>query len=163
MYLSNSLTYDLSALDLWNLGEMTCGFVVFCVPASLVVFSRLRTSTIFSTLKSWFSSFSSKLGSEKSKGDPSWPSSALVESNAKGDYRQINKTGPSPRATNNGDIASVSHPLELQQLQPASDEVAILRTVDFTTWEGYGENHTADEQYGRQHPWTYKLQEQPHV
>lgn len=159
MYLSNSLTYDLSALDLWNLGEMTCGFIVFCVPASIVVFAKIQSSTILSALKSWLSSISSKLGSSKDKSEPS----TLAESNSRRDYHQLNKPSAEGQGSNDLDINSASHSHELEQFRSA-DEAAILRTVNFTASEDYGDHHTADEQYGRQYPWTHKPQEpQPHV
>ncbi|KAI1780981.1 hypothetical protein F4818DRAFT_397411 [Hypoxylon cercidicola] len=90
MYLSNNLTYDLSALDLWGLGEMTCGFIVFCAPASLVTFSHLSNSTTLLALKSWFTSFKSKLRSFEGKSEEPWLSSAVMESNSRTGYHQIN-------------------------------------------------------------------------
>ncbi|KAI0386376.1 hypothetical protein F5Y04DRAFT_121175 [Hypomontagnella monticulosa] len=163
LYLSNSLTYDLSALDLWNLGEMTCGFIIFCAPSTLVAYSRVSNIMIFPALKSWFSSFSSKSRSEKGKSERSWPSSAFTESNAGRDYRQINGSNGGGMANAKfGHISTL--PLdELQQFETTTDRAPILRTIDFTVLEGY-DDQGCDEQYRRQHPWaTEPRRYQSHV
>ncbi|KAI1384281.1 uncharacterized protein F4822DRAFT_434219 [Hypoxylon trugodes] len=73
MYSSNNLTYDLSSLDLWNFGEMTCGFIVLCVPSSIIVYTRF---------KSWLGSIPSNERDIEGKNKDPYDSSTLTGSSS---------------------------------------------------------------------------------
>lgn len=107
-------TYAISPLALWCLAELTCLFVVFCVPG---------VPKAFQLFKSWSHNRSSQRSSNKAtKGTSPWPSA--------------NSDSLKP-------ISSKYHPIEdngvrLQHLRSANtptgprDEQGILRTLEFT-------------------------------
>lgn len=124
-------TYAISPLALWCLAELTCLFVVFCVPG---------VPKSFQLFKSWTQNRSSQRSSNKAtNGSSPWPSA--------------NSNSLKP-------ISSKYHPIEensmrLQDLKSANnpttprDEQGILRTLEFSaTGEArHGERSSSPIQY----------------
>lgn len=109
-------TYAISPLALWCLAELTCLFIVFCVPS---------VPKAFHLVNSWSRNRSSQRSSNKlkaTKGSPPWPS---ADSNPvkpiSSKYQPIDDTG-SPLQ----DLGSTNLPADPR------DGKGILRTLEFS-------------------------------
>lgn len=128
-------TYAISPLALWCLAELTCLFVVFCVPG---------VPKAFQLFKSWSNNRSSQRSSNKAtKGSSPWPSA------------NSNSLNP---------ISAKYHPIEdngmrLQNLRSANtttvprDEHGILRTLEFTTTGETGDGEHSSKPHHYQESW----------
>ncbi|KAF7538393.1 hypothetical protein G7054_g2969 [Neopestalotiopsis clavispora] len=145
MWTSNNLTRDWCIVNLWGTGEMTFGFAVFCMPVSAVATARLRLSTVFTTIRTWLSSLSSKADKSEPHTGSSTPEWELKNS----PYRRINPPNAvnRPQAGSDGNLASSPHNDE--QSPPANNSSTILRTVHLT--QDYDER--TDGEHSRQHSW----------
>lgn len=141
VYTSNNPTRDFSAVGLWTLAEMSCGFVILCVPESAVVLKRIQISSIFTAVKSWLSSLSSRSVVRKLQSSTL---DSLLE--LKNSHHQIN---PPSAAHYQPDGPTIPGP-------SANYGSSIHQTVELM--QVYDEP-TADDQHGRQHPWDYKPEE----
>lgn len=72
-------TYSYSQLSLCCLAEMTCGFLVFCIPSAPRAFHTLKDTKMISTLKSWTRSSVEGMKGTRTNGS-SMPRSSLKPS-----------------------------------------------------------------------------------
>lgn len=145
MWTSNNLTRDWCIVNLWGTGEMTFGFAVFCMPVSAVATARLRLSTVFTTIRTWLSSLSSKAD----KSEPRTGSSTSEWELKNSPYRRINPPDAVNRQPGGSDGNVASSPHNNEQSPPTNNSSTILRTVHLT--QDY--NERTDGEHSRQHPW----------
>lgn len=155
VFSSSDMTYDLDVLIFWSLGEMTCGFIVFCVPASLVVFSRFKPAEFVLALKSWVSSLSSRLRSTGGKSVATSPSENPAETEFVTHFDSYNDSSPMCQIRTDITTSSTSHINAVQQARFPSEEDAIVRTVSFTAPDEH-DYDTAEDHCSRQNRWAFK-------
>lgn len=130
-------TYAISPLALWCLAELTCLFVVFCVPG---------VPKAFQLFKSWSHNRSSQRSSNKAtKGTSPWPSAnsnSIKPISSK--YHPIDDNG---MRLQNLNLRSANTPMD------SRDEHGILRTMEFSaTGEARHGEHSSSP-YQHQEAW----------
>ncbi|KAI0010007.1 hypothetical protein F4779DRAFT_579574 [Xylariaceae sp. FL0662B] len=145
------LTYSVSSVIMWAIGEMTAGFLVFCVPAAPKAFNNIRvTARIASAWESWISIPSGGTGSFV-KGVGSWQPNLAGST---GPYHNIQAD----------QLHLMNLALDPQSSFKTTDNLrgyfdsptnGIVRTTQLvTTLQRDNHNMVAREEYSRQHPWT---------
>ncbi|KAI0905015.1 hypothetical protein F4823DRAFT_567155 [Ustulina deusta] len=145
---TDDVTYAVSAVVLWALAEMACGFIVLGMPTAPKVLLETRLmSKIKSSFRSWTESKqdqSKKLGlSQTSKS-----------SNPAKPYKKMNENGVHLQNLKSLDLSeSTEH---LRDLITGSEN-SIIRTTQLSTTEDYDYEHQVQyDQLQRQHPWRLK-------
>ncbi|KAI1088515.1 hypothetical protein F5B19DRAFT_471047 [Rostrohypoxylon terebratum] len=158
-YKSKDTSYTFSALALWCLAEVTCGFIVFCGPSVPKTVGHLELSEIASGLRSWAGSSVRRLVSSgaSSKGSMTRTTRKRSKSSMSqngNDYEKENATPvpsiPAEYATN---ASSRSSGHGEDNLPTNEAHLSIVRTTQFAAVEGQGSDSVAQEEHNRQHPW----------
>ncbi|OTB01371.1 hypothetical protein M426DRAFT_266261 [Hypoxylon sp. CI-4A] len=137
-------TYVSSELSIFSLVEMTCLFLVLCVPATPKVWKSSKTlMTMSEILRSWAKSVS--LSSRDSKSPPCTPDShGAISQNQ--DYRKLSDTIPLPLKR--------LQPVEMTTPRgPPGFSRGILRTNEFTSTTQDDSISVRADQFGKIHPW----------
>ncbi|KAI1128974.1 hypothetical protein F5Y10DRAFT_264589 [Nemania abortiva] len=144
---SADVTYKVSAVILWALAEMTCGFIVLGMPtAPKVLFETQLMSKIKSSFRSWS-------GTNQTESKNSGLSQTSKSSNTAKSYRKIDDKGMPLRNLKSLDSESTEH-LRDVTIRP---ENSIVRTTQLSTTEDYDyERQVQYDQLQRQHPWRTK-------
>lgn len=146
---SDDTTYALSSLTLAAIAEMTCGFLVFCMPSAPSAFKGTMVMTRLSTaLRSWV-----HWTAKQSRQDETstWPHDTLQTSGRNSSYKRIGEDrGPLT------DIAAgrPSDSAAMGQLEDGNAQTGIIRMTTFTVKDTYEENNAQRGQSNQQHPWT---------
>ncbi|KAI8953115.1 hypothetical protein F4801DRAFT_598480 [Xylaria longipes] len=141
------VTYAVSAVILWALAEMTCGFIVLGMPTAPKVLLETR---LVSRIKSSFRSWTGTNQFESMKTGLSQTSKA--SSTAKS-YRKINDKDVPLQNLKSLDSESIEHLRDFI----ARPKNSIVRTTQVSTTEDYDYGHRVQhDQLQRQHPWNTK-------
>ncbi|GAP86941.1 putative integral membrane protein PTH11 [Rosellinia necatrix] len=145
---SDDVTYAVSAVVLWALAEMTCGFIVLGMPTAPKV---LLETGLINKIKSSFRSWSgSRPGELKSTGLSDTPKS----SNTVQSYRKIDDRGVPLQTLKSVDGSESTERLRDLATRP---ENSIIRTTHLSTTEDYDYGRQVQyDQLQRQHPWCAK-------
>ncbi|KAI1419417.1 hypothetical protein F5Y12DRAFT_778033 [Xylaria sp. FL1777] len=145
---TDDVTYAVSAVVLWALAEMTCGFIVLGMPTAPKVLLETRLmSKIQSSLRSW-------TGSKQDEPKKAEQSQTSKSSNATNSYQKINEKGILLR-----NMKSLDSSESTERLRDftAGPENVIVRTTQLSTREDYDYEHQVQyDQLQRQHPWRSK-------
>ncbi|TRX93590.1 hypothetical protein FHL15_005562 [Xylaria flabelliformis] len=144
---SLDVTYAVSAVILWALAEMTCGFIVLGMPTAPKVLLETRlVSRIKSSFRSWTGTNQS--GSKNLSLSQTSKASSTTKS-----YQKIYDKEIPLQDIKNLDSESTEH-LRNFKTRPAN---AIIRTTHLSTTEDYDYGHRVQhDQLQRQHPWRTK-------
>ncbi|KAH9897411.1 hypothetical protein F4778DRAFT_743489 [Xylariomycetidae sp. FL2044] len=139
---------SVASLTLWLIAEMTCLYLVFCIPAvPKVFFANGLVSQIAASLRSLH-----RKHSDESMQLKRWKRSQQKTQTTSRNYRQIDEAESLPRITRaTGDSGTRNDESlgDYGQWPPGK----IVRTTDFTAQEGRSsDNHLRDE-HKQQHPW----------
>ncbi|KAI0532707.1 hypothetical protein GGR58DRAFT_489199 [Xylaria digitata] len=145
---TDDVTYAVSAVVLWALAEMTCGFIVLGMPtAPKVLFETRLISRIKSSFKSW-------TGSNQDESKYTGVSEASKSSKTANSYHKINDNGVPLRNLKSLDLSESTERLRDFVAKP---ENSIVRTTQLSTSEDYDyERQVQYDQLQRQHPWRTK-------
>ncbi|KAI0412036.1 hypothetical protein F5X98DRAFT_30740 [Xylaria grammica] len=145
---SDDVTYAVSAVVLWALAEMTCGFVVVGMPTAPKILLETRLiSRIKSSFRSW-------TGSNQDESKNTGLSHTSKSSNTANSYRKISDRGVPLRNLKSLDSSESTERLRDFVTKP---ENSIVRTTQVSTSEDYDyERQVQHEQLQRQHPWRMK-------
>lgn len=146
-YYSEDTMYTISPVSLWAFVEMTCTFLVFCVPAGPQVFTHL---TAF--LASW----TGFLGKRLDKSASTWPQTNFRTSERNSMYRKMNKTHENGIPLTQFSAQRNSNPDLTEWLgeEPRNIEAGIVCTTHITIREDYMGPRREQEGFRLQHPWT---------
>jgi hypothetical protein len=144
---SEDVTYHFSAVALWGIAELTCGFLVFSIPAVPRAVMSLTLPGWVLSIRSWAGSTSGRLReSRTSSGKSSRPRMPMLKS---GEYHNIDK-GTQVQLKPIADRGAGGK--GEGSLAGFSSNSGILRTTNFTAVETYGPHPTKDETHLQQ-PW----------
>ena len=141
-------TYSYSRLGLWTYAELTCGILIFSIPALPKVVEQMKPGLIVSTIRSWgstsirwlFRSRTSKSSSAESQNSSSHPR----------EYHKVEEPElplVQMDSTKNGEFRD-----KTTHVSDSDVEAGIVRTTDFTAFERYPVNEPSDV-HQSQHPW----------
>ncbi|KAJ8132373.1 hypothetical protein O1611_g1251 [Lasiodiplodia mahajangana] len=141
------VTYKVSAVVLWALAEMTCGFIVLGMPtAPKVLFETRLMSKIKSSFRSW-------TGTNQTESKGTGLSQTSKSSSTTKSYRKIDDKGMPLRNLKSLDSESTEHLRDIA----TRPENSIVRTTQLSTTEDYDyERQVQYDQLQRQHPWRTK-------
>ncbi|KAI0467675.1 hypothetical protein F4859DRAFT_493251 [Xylaria cf. heliscus] len=144
---SPDVTYAVSAVILWALAEMTCGFIVLGMPTAPKVLLETRlVSRIKSSFRSW-------TGTNQSESKNIGLSQTSKASSTTKSYQRINDKGVPLRNIKSVDSESTEHLRDFIN----RPENSIVRTTQVSTTEDYDYGHQVQhDQLQRQHPWRMK-------
>lgn len=144
------VTYKVSAVVLWALAEMTCGFIVLGMPTAPKV---LLETQLMSKIKSSFRSWTGTNQNESKNTGLSHTSKSSKSSNTAKAYLKIDDKGMPLRNLKSLDSESTEHLRDIT-VRP---ENSIVRTTQLSTTEDYDyERQVQHDQLQRQHPWRTK-------
>lgn len=145
---SDDVTYAVSAVVLWALAEMTCGFIVIGMPtAPKVLFETRLMSKVKSSFKSW--SGSAQSGSKNMGLSPASKSSTTAQS-----YLKLDGGGVPLQSLKSLDESDSTERLRDLTTRPSN---TIIRTTHLSTTEDFDyERRVQHDQLQRQHPWRTK-------
>ncbi|KAI0442915.1 hypothetical protein F4803DRAFT_517274 [Xylaria telfairii] len=144
---SPDVTYAVSAVILWALAEMTCGFIVLGMPTAPKVLIEMRlVSRIKSSFRSW-------TGTNQSDSKNTGLSQASKASSTAKSYQKIDDKEIPLRNLKTLDSESTEQLREFT----TRPENSIIRTTQVSTTEDYDYGHQVQhDQLQRQHPWRTK-------
>ncbi|KAH8160187.1 hypothetical protein CIB48_g8066 [Xylaria polymorpha] len=144
---SPDVTYAVSAVILWALAEMTCGFIVLGMPTAPKVLIETRlVSRIKSSFRSW-------TGTNQSDSKNTGLSQASKASSTAKSYQKIDDKEIPLRNLKTLDSESTEQLREFTT-RPGN---SIIRTTQVSTTEDYDYDHRVQhDQLQRQHPWRTK-------
>ncbi|KAI6080682.1 hypothetical protein F4821DRAFT_250997 [Hypoxylon rubiginosum] len=123
---STDSLYDGAVLSLWAISEMTCGFLVLCIPTFPRAFSGPGLLSQFTDLIKTWSRLPSRWTTQGS--NQSWPSDVNAgKRNSTSDYRQVDDHVPL------SDMSNKNH----WRFESESNRSGVLRTTQFTATEHY--------------------------
>lgn len=146
-YVSQDMTYEICKVILWATAEMTCGFLVLCIPATPRLFNDS------SIISHFISSLRVSMGSSKSYFQRSSKKS------------QSSGSRPDPDIYHNMERNAFVYPVKLDSRDGSSrdklekDDIALtnspyVRTEPFVTSETRGHGGMPNNGYNHQHPWS---------
>ncbi|TGJ81387.1 hypothetical protein E0Z10_g7367 [Xylaria hypoxylon] len=145
---TDDVTYAVSAVVLWALAEMTCGFIVLGMPTAPKVLLETR---LISRIKA---SFKSRTGSNQNESNKTGLSQASKPSNTGNLYHKIEDRGVPLRNLKSLDSSESTERLRDFVNKPQN---SIVRTTQLSTSEDYDYEHQVQyDQLQRQHPWRTK-------
>ncbi|KAJ2993263.1 hypothetical protein NUW58_g1895 [Xylaria curta] len=142
---SDDVTYAVSAVILWALAEMTCGFIVLGMPTAPKVLLETRIISIIKTsLKSW-------TGTNKSEPGASGLSQTSKSSSTAKSYQKLGDKSMPLRNLKSSDSSESTEHLRDPAKRP---ENSIVCTTQLSTTEDYDYGRRVQsDQLQRQHPW----------
>ena len=151
------VTYSVSTVIMWAIGEQTSGFIVFCVPAIPKIFSNTGVSTrVASALRSLTAVFSSGSNSSTKDGSSVWQQPEATIGSGAGSYHKIQADHQVPLQllTNNNKTQPSESTEHLQSRTGSAPDDAIMRTTKIVSTIRDDNGHkVAEEGHRRQHPW----------
>jgi hypothetical protein len=133
---SNDLTYTFSPVQLWSGAELTCGFLVICVPSLPKAFQAMEFAKVKSTLSFWSRKSSQRHLRSSSKGESgeamSPPPNSIQRSNSGQIKPQDNMVNVYPLS----DLPKLNHSDSAKQLLNTYEDMGhaeqgIVRTRHF--------------------------------
>lgn len=142
-------TYSYSQLSLCCLAEMTCGFLVFCIPTAPRAFHTLKATKMISTLKSWTRSSVEGMKGTRTNAS-SLPRSSLKPSSYNRP-REVDERGLIALET-----LGTGDPIQQQQYTfgQIPSQPTITPDTHFMATEGFPSNSPSEAyNYSQQGPW----------
>ncbi|KAI0389135.1 hypothetical protein F5Y17DRAFT_450189 [Xylariaceae sp. FL0594] len=144
-------TYTVSAVILWAIGEMTAGFLVFCVPAMPKAIGSLGLQMKLASVRRYL--LLSKPVQEDSAASASWKHSGPSKN------RQQKHADGFPLTTIDSDVPLSSEAADELPRPYEAPPNAIIRTTQLvTTLHRDDENEVSQDRHVRQHPWVSPTQ-----
>ncbi|ORY58510.1 uncharacterized protein BCR38DRAFT_73957 [Pseudomassariella vexata] len=153
---ANDAIYSVASVILWALAEMTCGFMVICLPTAPKLLVETGTlARLKAALRSWTSMrIGSGASSKKSHTNPGQSSSRVSMPKSPGPgtlYQKIDEDGvPLAKLDRSG---SASESTEGLREYPNRPVATIVRTTQFVTREDHVDDVGGNDDFHRQHPW----------
>ncbi|KAI1349444.1 hypothetical protein F5Y01DRAFT_327351 [Xylaria sp. FL0043] len=145
---TDDVTYAVSAVILWALAEMTCGFIVLGLPTAPKVLLEIQLlSRLQSSFRSW-------IGSKQDESKNTGLSQTSNSSNTAKSYRKISDKVIHLKNMKSSDSSESTERLRDFVGGPKN---SIVRTTQLSTTEDYDYEHQVQyDQLQRQHPWRSK-------
>ncbi|KAI1502976.1 hypothetical protein F5X99DRAFT_417552 [Biscogniauxia marginata] len=144
-------TYTMSKMSLWSLAELTCGFMVFCVPAIPKIFIDSKfLSRVVNSLRSQVRSFA---GGSKGKGSSEWTNSNAKSANSNTPYHRMGDDDVLLNDMNTMNTINTEEPTDAVKPKIPELHDRIVRTTEFTAIEERHSNMTTQGKNGYNASW----------